>query len=107
MIGQRHGDAVLQRGAWEGVVCGQGDLAIADQSERVAITVAPGINQAGLAMDEEADTGSGVIPAEADRRAAFWLVREVGWLAPFQGLFDRADTRGVRRRFEYQRAQRV
>ena len=44
---------------------------------------APGVDQAGLAMDENADGVARLAPAEPDGRAAFWLMGEIRWLAPF------------------------
>ena len=83
VIGQRHGDAVLQRGAWEGVFGGKGNLAIANQSECVGILGPQALNQTGLAMNEQADSVAGLAPAEPDGCAAFWLMGEISGLTPF------------------------
>ena len=107
MIGQRHGDAVLQRGAWKGSLSGNGNLAIANKGQRIAIMGAPGLDQTGLTMNEQADRLARFIPAEADRRAAFRFVREVRWLAPFESLFQPADPLRLGRCLKDQVAERV
>ena len=63
MIGQRHRNAVLQRGVWEGLIGGKGNLAIANECERVAIMRAPSVDQAGLTMNEQADSVARLAPA--------------------------------------------
>ena len=107
MIGQRHRNAVLQRGAWEGLIGGEGNLTIADERERVTIMSAPGVDQAGLTMNEQADSIARFAPAEPDRGAAFWPMGKIGGLAPFQRLFERARARCRGSCFKHQRSKLI
>ena len=107
MIGQRHRNAVLQRGAWEGLIGGKGNLAIANECERVAIMGAPSVDQTGLTMNEQADSVARLAAAESDRGAAFRLMGEIGGLPPFQRLFERARPGCRGGCLEHQRSKRI
>ena len=70
------------------------------KGQRVVIALAPLADETGLAMHKQANRCALLAPAEADRRAAFTLIGQIGWLAPFQGFGEGADLGKLCRGFD-------
>jgi len=106
VIGQRHGDAVAQRGFGNLVIRIKDDRPIALVGEIVAEDLPEGVDQMRLAVDEHRSVAvARFVPVDTDRGAAFGLRREIARLPPFERLFERAHALGLGGGLEDQRAQ--
>src|SRR5437763_6968995 len=83
---QREGDAMAERPSRDAVAAIEQDGALALVAERLRIAATELVDQAALAVEIDRVAVAVLEAIDADCRTAAGLLREIGRLAPFQGL---------------------